>query len=204
METPRAQGMLLLIGGPSGAGKSTLIRRVMAEVPSLGFSVSATTRAPRAGEVDGRDYHFLDRATFLAGVEAGDFLEHAEVYGNLYGTPRAPVDRAIAEGRSLVLDIDQQGTRQVRARWPELVSVIVLPPSREALEARLRARGTDDEATIARRLAEADDQIRHLDLYRYAVVNDDVDEAAATLLAVVRAELAATSRRPDLRATWLG
>jgi guanylate kinase len=147
------RGVLFVVSGPSGVGKSTLIRRAMARLPWLGFSVSATTRGPRAGEQDGVDYHFLTPGEFRDRVDAGAFLEHATVYDRSYGTLARPTETALAEGRSLLLDIDVQGAEQVKATLPEAVHVFIIPSSLDDLEARLRARGTDDDEVIQRRMA---------------------------------------------------
>lgn len=186
---PPDVGVLFVVSGPSGVGKSTLLRRAMASIPDLGFSVSATTRSPRAGEVDGRDYHFLDATRFSELVASGAFLEHARVYDRAYGTLRAPVEQALAGGRSVILDIDVQGARQVRETFPDAVHVFILPPSRETLLERLRGRGTDDAATIARRMELADGQLAHARHYDYVAVNDDLEAATAVLQAIFVAAL---------------
>lgn len=188
-------GALFVVSGPSGSGKTTLLHAALTAVPGLEFSVSATTRAPRAGERDGVDYHFVTREAFAELLRTGALLEHAEVYGNYYGTPRAPVDAALAEGRSIVLDIDVQGAAQVRRAHPEAVSVFVLPPNLAAIEARLRARGLDDAAIVARRVREADEQLAEADTYDYLVMNDDLASAHAQFQAVLVAELLRRSRR---------
>src|SRR5688572_13445162 len=149
------RGHLYVIAAPSGAGKTSLLQALMRRRPSLGFSVSCTTRKPRPGEHDGKDYHFLQRADFERLRDAGEFIEHANVFGNLYGTRRSVVEAALAEGRDLVLEIDWQGATQVRERLPEAIQVFILPPSRAELEARLRKRGSDSEEAIARRLDES-------------------------------------------------
>lgn len=189
------RGVVLVVSGPSGVGKSTLIGHVRERLPDLAFSVSATTRAPRPGERDGVDYAFLDDAAFRTRLAAGDFLEHAEVYGHLYGTPRRPVEALVAEGRSVLLDIDAQGAAQVRHTLPEAVHVMILPPCLDELERRLRSRGTDSDAVIARRMAQAGEQVRAAPGYDYLVVNDDLDTACAQLLGVLLAELARLSRQ---------
>jgi guanylate kinase len=145
------RGVLFVVSGPSGVGKSTLVRRALARIPGIGFSVSATTRAPRPGEIDGVHYRFIDPARFRALVDDGAFLEHATVYDRCYGTLAAPTFDAMGQGRSLILDIDAQGAAQVRERLPEAVHVMLLPPALEALEARLRTRGTDDDLRLRAR-----------------------------------------------------
>jgi guanylate kinase len=187
-------GALFVVTGPSGAGKSTLIRRVMDRVPGLEFSVSATTRAPRDGEVDGRDYHFLSPEEFARRVEHGSFLEFATVYDRSYGTLRQPVESAIAAGRSVVLDIDVQGARQVKRQFPDCIRVYVLPPRIGVLEQRLRDRGTD-EAVIERRMSQAGEQLRGVVDFDYVVVNDDLASSEAIFEGVFCAELARVARR---------
>lgn len=191
---PPTTGALFVVSGPSGVGKSTLLRHALAEIDGLAFSVSATTRAPRPGEVDGRDYHFMDEAGFSALVGEGALLEHATVYGRRYGTLAAPVEAALRAGRSILLDIDVQGARQVAARRPDAVRVMIAPPDLATLEARLRARGTDDEPTITRRMAGVVEQLGAVGEYDYVVVNDVIDEAQAQLVAVIAAELSRVSR----------
>lgn len=193
--TPPDRGALFVVSGASGTGKTTLLRRLFAAVPGLEFSVSATTRPPRPGERDGVDYHFVDVPTFQGMRDAGELLEHAEVYGRYYGTPRGPVDAALAEGRSIVLDIDVQGAAQVRQRHPEAVLVFILPPSLDALRGRLQARGSDAPEVIARRVAEAEIQLWECGWYDYLVMNDHLEAAAAQLEAVVTAELCRAGRR---------
>lgn len=180
-------GSLFVIAAPSGAGKTSLVQALMAEVPGLAFSVSHTTRAPRAGEVDGRDYHFVDPATFQHMVTEGAFLEHAEVFGRCYGTSRGAVAERLAAGEDLILEIDWQGAQQVRRVIPACVSVFILPPSREELARRLRGRATDASEVIAHRLALAVEEMRHYAEFDHLVVNDVFDQALAELKAVVRA-----------------
>ena len=193
------RGHLYVIAAPSGAGKTSLLRAVMARRPGLGFSVSCTTRKPRPGEVDGRDYHFIGRADFERLVEAGEFVEHANVFGNLYGTRLSVVESALAEGRDLILEIDWQGARQVRERLPEAVQVFILPPSRAELERRLRDRGSDSDEAIARRLAESAIEISHWQDLDFVVVNRDFDAAAAELEAIFDGRGDASRReRPEL------
>jgi len=197
-ETPR-RGRLFVVAAPSGAGKTSLVRALMERVPSLGFSVSFTTRPRRATEQDGRDYHFVDPQEFARMVEEGAFVEHAEVFGHRYGTGRAQVEQALAAGQDLILEIDWQGARQVRERLPDSVDLFILPPSRAVLEQRLRNRRTDAPEVIARRLRESVEEMSHWAEFRYVVVNDDFDTALGELLAIVRGEGGAVrSDRPGL------
>lgn len=189
------RGVLFVVSGPSGVGKSTLVRRAMEAIPDLAFSVSATTRAPRPGEQDGVHYHFLDGRRFEELVRGGAFLEHATVYDRRYGTLREPTERALAEGRSLVLDIDVQGAAQVRAQLPEAVHLFVLPPRVAILEERLRRRGTDPEETIRRRMTQVGEQLRGCVDFDYVVVNDHLETASATFTGVLLAEMSRCSRR---------
>jgi guanylate kinase len=202
--TPPDRGLLLVVSGPSGVGKSTLLRHVLDTVPGIAFSVSATTRGPRKGEVDGVQYHFVDDARFAALVEEDAFLEYASVYGRSYGTLRQPTEDILASGRSVLLDIDVQGAQQVSGRTKDAVTVFILPPDRATVEARLRARSTDDEATIQRRLADMDAQIAGIGSYDYLLVNDDLATAKATLQGIVAAELSRRPRRESLIRKWLG
>jgi guanylate kinase len=195
------RGHLYVIAAPSGAGKTSLLHALMRRRPSLGFSVSCTTRGPRPGEVDGKDYHFVDRAEFERLVAAGEFIEHANVFGNLYGTRLSVVEAALAAGRDLILEIDWQGARQVRERLPEAVQIFILPPSRAELEARLRKRGSDTEEAIARRLGESVLEMSHWTDFDYVVVNRDFDRALAELEAIFDGRGEASRRdRPELRA----
>lgn len=196
------RGALFVVTGASGTGKTTLVREALSVVPGLGWSVSMTTRAPRTGEVDGRDYHFVARPDFDAAVQAGALLEWAEVYGNRYGTPRAPVEEALSRGQSILLEIDAQGARQVRAALPEAVLVFILPPSIEELEARLRARSTDSEAVIQRRLADAATQLRACGEFDYLIVNRTLQSAHDQFQAVLVAELRRRARNPSLMARF--
>lgn len=194
------RGLLIILSSPSGAGKSTLARRLRAWDDNIGFSVSATTRDPRPGEVDGVDYHFRTRDDFLAMVDRGDMLEHAEVFGNLYGSPRAPVAKALDAGRDVLFDIDWQGGQQVRnsARAEDVVSVFVLPPSIAELHRRLQTRAQDSEETISRRMSRSRDEISHWAEYDYVLINNDIDQAEQELRAIVTAERLRRSRQPDL------
>lgn len=185
------RGDLFVVASPSGGGKTTLIRRVIAGLAEQGrsayFSVSHTTRAPRNGETDGVDYHFVDRATFVHMVERGDFLEHAEVHGNLYGTSRAAVETKLDAGCDVFLDIDVQGARQVRAVLPDAVSVFVLPPSHDVLLERLKARGQDSEAVISLRMHNAVNEMRQFCEFDYVIINDRLEEATRALANIVAA-----------------
>lgn len=196
-------GVLLIVAAPSGAGKSTLVNALLAREPDMQLSISHTTRAPRPGESEGCHYHFVARAEFDARVAAGDFLEHAEVHGNGYGTARAPIMQALAAGRDVILEIDWQGARQVRASMPEAVSVFILPPSRVELERRLRARATDSAATIARRLAGSREEMLHALEFDYLLVNDRFEQALDDLRAIVRAERLRVARAHRLHAALL-
>jgi guanylate kinase len=194
------KGLLLILSSPSGAGKSTLARMLMEWDPTMDFSVSATTRAPRPGEVDGREYHFCDRAAFEAMVAAGEMLEHAEVFGNLYGSPRAPVQAAMAAGRDTLFDIDWQGGQQIRnsSLGRDVVSVFVLPPSIAELERRLRSRGQDSDAVIAGRMAKSEGEISHWAEYDYVLINRDLDSTFNTLRTILEAERERRDRQPML------
>ena len=187
-------GRLFVVVAPSGAGKTSLVSALLGEEPRIRLSVSFTTRAPRPGEADGRDYHFVSRERFEAMVAAGDFLEHANVYGNLYGTARSAVAAQLAAGDDVMLEIDWQGARQVRALFPGLVGIFILPPSVDALRARLTARGKDSPEVIARRLAAAREDISHVLEFEYIIVNDRFDAALADLRSVVRAARLARDR----------
>ncbi|MGY6587104.1 MAG: guanylate kinase [Wenzhouxiangella sp.] len=180
-------GELYLIAAPSGAGKTSLMRALLAREPRMALSVSDTTRPPRSGEVDGEQYHFLTVDEFEAGIEAGDYLEYAQVYGNYYGTRRSRVESLWASGRDVLLEIDVQGASQVASQFPELCSIFILPPSLEALAERLRQRGSDAPEVIERRLAEASREIEACSHFRWLVVNDVFEQALDELVAVVKA-----------------
>ncbi|HYN76742.1 MAG TPA: guanylate kinase [Lamprocystis sp. (in: g-proteobacteria)] len=198
METPVHDGILFIISAPSGAGKTSLVRALLERDPHLGLSVSATTRPPRPGEQDGVHYHFSDIATLRAQIAAGNFLEHAEVFGHLYGTRATDVRSGLGPGRGLILEIDWQGARQVRQQLPAAVAVFILPPSTAELERRLRGRGTDSAEVIARRLAQARDEMAHWGEYDYLVINDRFDAALTDLQAIVAAERLRAGRQPAL------
>jgi guanylate kinase len=180
---------VFVITGPSGVGKGTLISRLLERVPNLELSVSATTREPREGEVDGRDYHFLSREEFDRRIEAGDFLEFATYSGNRYGTLRSEVRRRLDAGHSVVLEIEVQGARQVRAAMRESVQVFIAPPEPAVLRERLESRGTDSDAAIDSRLEVAEQELAAQDEFAYRVVNDDLERAVDELEGIVRAEL---------------
>jgi guanylate kinase len=192
-------GRLYVVAAPSGAGKTTLVKALMQREPRLRFSVSYTTRASRPNEVDGRDYHFVTQSRFAEMVARNEFLEHAQVFDNFYGTAFCAVQSALREGQLLLLEIDWQGARQVRARLPAARSIFVLPPTRRALEERLQARSTDSEAVIQRRLRDAAHDLGHWTEFDYVVINDQFERALEDLLAIVQDRgdaLAAT--RPEV------
>ena len=197
------QGIALVLSAPSGAGKTTLIRRLRAEFPAIGYSVSCTTRAPREGEVDGRDYIFLSRQAFEERRAAGAFAEWAEVHGNLYGTPLAPVAAMLNEGRDALFDIDVQGAAQLKLNLAGATFIFILPPSMAELERRLRLRGQDDEEAIGRRLANARRELREAAWYDALVVNDDLDGAYDRLRAAYVTATLAPARNPRLVDTLL-
>jgi guanylate kinase len=180
---------LFTISAPSGAGKTSLVRALLEKrAGSVAVCVSHTTRPMRPGDVDGSDYHFVDHEAFERMIAAGEFLEHARVFDNLYGTARASAEDLLASGRHVILEIDWQGARQVKAKMPETVGIFILPPSREVLERRLRTRGTDDETTIARRMRDADREMSHYQDAEYLVVNDVFEQALIDLDAIVHAQ----------------
>jgi len=183
--TATGRGRLFVIAAPSGTGKTSLVRALMQADPGLEFSVSYTTRARRPNERDGSDYHFVTRERFAAMIKAGEFLEHADVFDHCYGTARGEVEKALAAGRRLILEIDWQGARQLRAQLPEAVQIFILPPSRAALEQRLRQRSTDTPQVIARRLRDSVTELSHWHEFDYVVINDDFDRALQDLQAIV-------------------
>lgn len=187
--------LLLILSSPSGAGKTTLKTRILAGHPGLRFSVSHTTRKPRANELDGREYHFIDRPRFEQMIADSAFAEWAEVHGNLYGTSLREIELARTTHAGVVFDIDYQGARQIKAKLPDVVTVFILPPSMEELAKRLRTRASDDEETVQRRLANARHEIDHYAFFDYLVVNDQLDRATETLHAIVIAEQARRARR---------
>jgi len=194
------RGRLFVIAAPSGAGKTSLVRALMEREPSLRFSISYTTRQQRPTETHGRDYFFVSRDEFEAMVERGEFLEHARVFDNYYGTARAQVEASLAAGQDLILEIDWQGAQQIRRQLPECISNFILPPSRGELERRLRGRGTDAEEVIQRRLRDAAADMTHWAEFDYVVVNDDFAQALAELQAIAHGRGDASRRdRPGLR-----
>jgi guanylate kinase len=199
IENPPRRGELFVIAAPSGAGKTSLVRALMNAEPRLKFSVSYTTRKPRPQEVEGHDYHFVTPERFARMVERGEFLEHAQVFDNRYGTALATVQQALERGELLLLEIDWQGARQVRNRLPTAHSIFILPPTRAVLEQRLRARGTDSEEVIRRRLDEASRDIGHVGEFDYAVINDRFEDALEALKAIVAARGASfVASRPEI------
>ena len=192
--TIRRTGMLLIISGPSGTGKGTLVKKLMDCDPSIRFSCSVTTRKPREGEIEGVHYHFVDDAVYAQMVENGEFLEHATVHGHSYGTLRAPVEALMREGYNVLLDINPQGAIAVMENADDYVSVFILPPSFEDLRIRLHTRNTDDPVEIERRLNNARGEVRKVDHYQYAIINDNLELAYTQLQSIVRAEKQRTSR----------
>ena len=193
------RGLMLVLSSPSGAGKTTLSRKLLDSDPSLSLSVSATTRPARPGEVDGEDYVFVTAERFDAMVAGGELLEHAVVFGHKYGTPKTPVERALADGRDVLFDIDWQGTQQLKQEMREdLVSIFILPPSTEELERRLYARAQDSEEVVRARMAKAADEMSHWAEYDYIIINDDVERALDEVKAILTAERLRRQRRVGL------
>jgi guanylate kinase len=193
------RGVLFVLSSPSGAGKSTIARMLLAADPAIAMSISVTTRPMRPGEVDGQDYHFVDVDRFKQMVADGEFLEWAHVFDHRYGTPRAPVERMLAEGRDVLFDIDWQGAQQLHQQaGGDVVRVFILPPSVEELERRLRARGTDDAAVVAARMARASSEISHWDGYEYVLINDDVDRCFEEVHAILKVERLKRKRQTGL------
>jgi guanylate kinase len=193
------RGLMFVLSSPSGAGKTTLSRMLVAETPALQMSVSATTRTKRPGEVEGKDYYFVDQSEFDAMLAKNELLEWATVFGNRYGTPRAPVDAALASGSDVLFDIDWQGTQQLRSRSPnDVVSVFILPPSVAALEQRLHTRAQDSDEVIRGRMKKAGDEMSHFDAYDYIVVNDNIGIAFEAVKSILRAEQLKRDRQVGL------
>jgi len=189
----------VILSAPSGGGKTTIARMLLARRPDLGYSVSCTTRAPRQGEEPGRDYYFMTRAEFIAKREQGAFAESAEVHGNLYGTLRAEVERVMASGRHVVMDIDVQGAVQFIRAFPHSVTIFILPPSAEVLLERLRARKTESPAQLAARLQSALQELQQVDEYEYVVMNDDLERAVSSVESIIDAEVVSRERLKNLR-----
>src|SRR5215469_5358737 len=195
------RGLMFVLSSPSGAGKTTLSRMLIAETPDLKMSVSATTRPMRPGEVEGRDYYFVDQNRFELMIANGELLEWATVFGNRYGTPRGPVEEALASGQDVLFDIDWQGTQQLRSRSPnDVVSVFILPPSATALEQRLHTRAQDSDEVIRGRMKKAGDEMSHFDAYDYIVVNDNIGIAFESVKSILRAEQLKRERQVGLGA----
>jgi guanylate kinase len=195
----RRRGFLLVLSSPSGAGKTTITQRLVERDPSLARSISVTTRPARPGETDGADYRFIDQARFDAMVAAGDLLEHATVFGHCYGTPRQPIDQAIAAGHDVVADVDWQGTQQLTESLPsDLVTVFILPPDMATLEARLKTRAQDSPAVVAARMAKSAEEMSHWSEYDYVVVNRDLAASVAEVEAIVTAERLRRTRQNGL------
>jgi len=194
------RGLLIILSSPSGAGKSTLAKRLRGWDDTLQFSVSATTRPARAGETDGKDYYFVGKDRFSAMVENGEMLEHAEVFGNFYGSPTKPVQDAVEAGRDVLFDIDWQGAQQINNSTlaDNVLSIFILPPSLTELHRRLVSRGQDSDEVIARRMQKSIEEIRHWAEYDYVLINDDLDATAADLIRIVSAERLRRQRQPHL------
>ena len=193
------RGMMLVLSSPSGAGKTTLAKRLLETDKNFTMSVSVTTRAKRPSEVHGKDYYFITPAEFAARVNRGELLEHATVFGNAYGTPRAAVEGVLAQGRDVLFDIDWQGTQQLKEKAREdVVSIFILPPSRNELERRLKARAQDAAEVVAQRMAKANDELSHWAEYDYVIVNDDIAAAEATIADIVGSERHKRARQPGL------
>ena len=192
---PNRRGLLIILSSPSGAGKSTLAKQLMAWDPSIRFSVSATTRAPRPGEVDGKDYYFLSEAEFKSRVADGGMLEHAHVFGNFYGSPKAAVEEAINDGQDILFDIDWQGARQVKEALPDTCGIFILPPSLEVLNERLNNRGQDSQEVIAGRMSKAVDEMIHYDEFDHLIINDDFETALDELHGIVTAQRVRTIKQ---------
>lgn len=194
------RGLLIILSSPSGAGKSTLAKRLRAWDPSIRFSVSATTRAPRSGEVDGQDYNFTAESDFKAAVAAGDMLEHAHVFGNFYGSPKGPVQSAIDAGEDVLFDIDWQGAQQIRnsVLGQHTLSIFLLPPSITELRRRLESRGQDDAETISRRMLKSWDEISHWDGYDHVLINDNLDVTEERLKTIITATRLRRIQQPSL------
>jgi len=198
------KGNIFVVTAPSGAGKTSLVRALLEADKQVQLSISYTTRAPRPGEVNGKDYHFVDEQTFLEMLTRGDFLESAEVYGNRYGTSQPWIEGVVGSGADILLEIDWQGAAQVRRIFPAAVGIFILPPSLEVLTERLKGRGTDSAEVIARRLAAARDDIGHVEEFEYVIINDDFNTALQELQAVIRAQRLTAARQLQRHAGIIG
>lgn len=201
MTSHSSTGVLYIVSAPSGAGKTSLVKALLKADPAIRLAVSYTTRAPRPGETDGRDYHFVDHSRFEAMLAEGEFLEHAEVYGNFYGTSKGSIGRDLNAGHDILLEIDWQGAAQIKAHFPASASVFILPPSFNSLRTRLKGREQDTEEIIERRLAAAAHDVAHADAFDYIMVNDDFDQALQDLVAITRSVRLETARQLDRHAT---
>ena len=195
-----SKGVLYIVSAPSGAGKTSLVKALLKTDPAIRLSVSYTTRAPRPGETEGRDYHFVDRHAFEKMLADGEFLEHAEVYGNFYGTSKGSISRDLNAGHDILLEIDWQGAAQVKHHFPDSTSIFVLPPSFNALRSRLKGREQDSDEVIERRLAAAAHDVAHAEAFDYIMVNDDFDQAILDLVAITRSVRLETARQLDRHA----
>jgi guanylate kinase len=200
MTTLPKKGVLYIVSAPSGAGKTSLVKALLKADPAIRLSVSYTTRAPRPGETDGRDYHFISRQRFEMMEADGEFLEHAGVYGNFYGTSKSSISRDLNAGHDILLEIDWQGAAQVKQHFPQAASIFILPPSFSALRTRLKGRGQDSEEVIERRLAAAAHDVAHADEFDYIIVNDDFDHALQDLIAITRSIRLESARQLDRHA----
>ena len=200
MTPPPAKGVLYIVSAPSGAGKTSLVKALLKADPAIRLSISYTTRPPRPGETDGRDYHFVARERFEAMLAEGEFLEHAEVYGNFYGTSKGSIERDLEAGRDVLLEIDWQGAAQVKRHFPACATIFVLPPTFNALRTRLAGRGQDSEEVIERRLAAAAHDVAHAEAFDYIIVNDDFDHALQDLVAITRSVRLEAPRQMDRHA----
>ncbi len=195
----KRRGLLLVLSSPSGAGKTTITQRLVASDPNVKISISTTTRSKRRGEIDGTHYRFVGEQEFRSAIAKGEFLEYAQVFGNWYGTPRAPVERALRGGLDVVTDVDWQGTQQLKQNFrDDMVSVFILPPSIAELERRLKSRAQDDEKVVQERMAKANDEMSHWPEYDYVIVNSDIEDAVAAVIEILKVERLKRIRQPGL------